>query len=49
VKKKIGCRADAVYVLLLRLDMPKSSFIPCTERQMPVMIRHLEDHLVWPV
>jgi hypothetical protein len=49
MNKKIGCRADAVYGLLLRLDMPKSSFIPCTERQMPVVIRRLKDHLVWPV
>jgi hypothetical protein len=49
MKKKIGCRADAVYGLLLRLDLPKSSFIPCTERLMLVVTRRLKDHLVWPV
>jgi hypothetical protein len=48
-EEKIGCRADAVIVLLERLDMPKSSFIPCTERQMPVVSHRLEDHLVGPV
>jgi hypothetical protein len=49
VKKKLAAVPTRFIALLLRLDMPKSSFIPCTERQMPVVTRRLEDHLVWPV
>jgi hypothetical protein len=49
VKKKLAAVPTRIAALLLRLDMPKSSFIPCTERQMPVVTHRLEDHLVWPV
>jgi hypothetical protein len=49
MKKKLAAVPTLFHGLLLRLDMPKSSFIPCTERQMPVVTYRLKDHLVWPV
>lgn len=48
LKSWLPCRCG--YCSLLdSCSMPKSSLIPCTERQMTVLTPHLEDHLVRPV